>query len=70
MTTETETAAAHRRTTARRVAYTAERDLSTAFSYIEELIKLSPQDTGELRQMTYDIARMQRRVLEIAEDAQ
>lgn len=60
----------NRRTLIGRIAYTAERDLSTAFAQIEELVRLCPQDTGELRQMTYDIASMQRRVLEIAERVQ
>lgn len=60
----------NRRTTARRVAFGADRALSTAFGEIEELVKLSPKDEGELRQMTYDIARMQRRMLEIVEGNQ
>lgn len=60
----------NRRALARRIAYTADRDLSTAFAQIEELVRLSPQHTAELRQMTYAIARMQGRVLEIAETVQ
>lgn len=70
MTNETETAAANRRTTARRVAFGADRALSTAFGDIEALVRLSPQDESELRQMTYDIARMQRRMQEIVENVQ
>lgn len=65
MTHESDTAAANRRTTARLTARSADRALSLAFTDIEELVKLSPEDVNELRQMTYDIARMQRRVLEI-----
>lgn len=70
MTNETDTTAASRRATARYTAWSADRALSLAFTDIEELVKLSPADTSELRQMTVDIARMQRRMQEIVEGMQ
>jgi hypothetical protein len=52
---------------ARRQAFAVDRALSSAFGELEGAIRLLPEHESELRQMTYDIARMQSRIMEITE---